>query len=235
MPAFEVQLKTHIDNPIDRLTEKFSSLRIWTWCNFIQDVHELESDDPAELRSALDEFRGIYKILDEAEVSTNARMMTQNCICTKETTVHDNIQELEILNLMPIYCTGGYEHNRLIVFRHEALSELFDRLSGHGFEFEVKEKAPFNGMVSDTLITLSSLMNKLTDRQVDAISTAYNSGYYQTPRRVNVQSIADRIKVPRTTLQEHLNKAENKLISSIIPQIQLYTRKKRVKVISPSA
>jgi len=86
MPAFEVQLKTHIDNPIDRLTEKFPSLRIWTWCNFIQDVHELESDDPAELRSALDEFRGIYKILDEAEVSTNARMMTQNCICTKETT-----------------------------------------------------------------------------------------------------------------------------------------------------
>jgi predicted DNA binding protein len=229
MPAFEVQLKTHIGNPIDRLTEKYPSLRIWTWCNFIQDVHELESDDPAELRAALNEFRGIYKILDEAEVSTNARMMTQNCICTKETTVHDNIQELEILNIMPIYCTGGYEHSRLIAFRHEALSELFDRLSGHGFEFEVKEKVPFNGMVSDTLITLSSLMNKLTDRQVDAISTAYNSGYYQTPRRVNVQSIADRIKVPRTTLQEHLNKAENKLISCIIPQIQLYTRKKRAK------
>jgi predicted DNA binding protein len=84
-------------------------------------------------------------------------------------------------------------------------------------------------MVSDTLITLNSLMNKLTDRQVDAISVAYNSGYYQTPRRVNVQSIADRIKVPRTTLQEHLNKAENKLISSVIPQIQLYTRKKRAR------
>jgi predicted DNA binding protein len=156
-------------------------------------------------------------------------MITQNCICSRETTVHDNIQELEILNLMPIYCEGGYEHSRLIAFRHEALAELFDRLSGHGFNFEVEEKAPFNGMVSDTLITLSSLMAKLTDKQVDAISTAYNSGYYQTPRKVNVQGIADRVKVPRTTLQEHLNKAENKLISSIMPQIQLYARKNRAK------
>lgn len=229
MPAFEVQLKTHTGNPIDRLTEKYPSLRVWTWCNFIQDVHELESEDPAVLRAALDEFRGFYKVLDEAEVSTNARMITQNCVCSRETTVHSNIQELEILNLMPILCEGGYEHSRLIAFRHEALSELFDRLSGHGFRFEVEEKAPFNGMVSDTLITLSSLMAKLTDRQVDAISAAYNSGYYQTPRRVNVQSIADRAKVPRTTLQEHLNKAENKLISSIIPQIQLYARKNRAK------
>jgi predicted DNA binding protein len=84
-------------------------------------------------------------------------------------------------------------------------------------------------MVSDTLITLSSLRGKLTDRQVDAISTAYHSGYYQTPGRVNVQSIADREKVPRTTLQEHLNKAENKLIRSIVPQIQLYARKNRAR------
>ena len=84
-------------------------------------------------------------------------------------------------------------------------------------------------MVSDTLITLSSLRGKLTDRQVDAISTAYYSGYYQTPGRVNVQSIADGEKVPRTTLQEHLNKAENKLIRSIVPQIQLYARKNRAR------
>jgi predicted DNA binding protein len=80
-------------------------------------------------------------------------------------------------------------------------------------------------MVSDTLITLNSLVNRLTEKQVDAIVAAYNSGYCQTPRRVNVEKVAERTGVPRTTLQEHLNKAENKLISSIIPQMQLYSRK----------
>jgi predicted DNA binding protein len=225
MPATELKIRVRIGNPIDRLTEKYKSVRVWTWCNFVQDVHEMVSDDPAEFRMALDEFRGVYNVLEETEVSSSIRVITQNCICTKDTTVHDNIQELEILNLMPIYCEGGYEHYRLIAFRHEALSELFDRLQARGFQVEVEEQAPFNGMVSDTLITLNSLVGRLTEKQVNAIVAAYNSGYYQTPRRVNVGKVAERARVPRTTLQEHLNKAENKLISSIIPQIQLYSRK----------
>ena len=48
-------------------------------------------------------------------------------------------------------------------------------------------------------------------------------------RRVNMEAIAERVKVPRTTLQEHLNKAENKLVSSIMPQIQLFARMNRAK------
>ena len=72
-------------------------------------------------------------MLDETEISTNIRLITQNCVCSRETTVHDNIQELEILNLMPIYYTRGHEYYRLIAFRHEALAELFDRLSDQGF------------------------------------------------------------------------------------------------------
>ena len=227
MPATEIQIKARTDNPIHRLTEKYPSLKIWMWCNFVQDVYEIVSDSPEEFQGAVEEFRRLYNVLDETEISTNIRLITQNCVCSRETTVHDNIQELEILNLMPIYYTRGHEYYRLIAFRHEALSELFDRLTDQGFQVDVLEKAPFNGMVSDNLITLSSLVGNLTDKQVDAIVAAYNSGYYQIPRRVNVQTIADRARVPRTTLQEHLNKAENKLISSIIPQIQLYTRKTR--------
>ena len=227
MPATEIQIKARTDNPIHRLTEKYPSLKIWMWCNFVQDVYEIVSDSPEDFHGAVEEFRRLYDVLDETEISTNIRLITQNCVCSKETTVHDNIQELEILNLMPIYYTMGHEYYRLIAFRHEALVELFDRLTDHGFQVDVLEKAPFNGMVSDSLVTLNSLVGGLTDKQVDAIVAAYNNGYYQTPRRVNVQTIADRVRVPRTTLHEHLNKAENKLISSIIPQIQLYARKTR--------
>jgi len=229
MPATEIQIKARTGSPIDRLTDRYPSLKIWMWCNYLQDVYEIVSDSPEEFRSAVAEFRGIYHVLDETEISTNIRLITQNCVCSRETTVHENIQELEILNLMPIFYTRGYEYYRLIAFRHEALSELFDRLSEQRFQVEVQEKAPFNGMVSESLVTLNSLVGSLTDKQVDALVAAYNSGYYQTPRRVNVQTIADRVRVPRTTLQEHLNKAENKLISSIIPQIQLYTRKTRTR------
>ena len=227
MPATEIQIKATVENPIHGLTERYPSLKIWMWCNYVQDVYEFVSDDPKELRGAVEEFRDIYQVLDETEISSNVRMITQNCVCSKETTVHDNIQELEILNLMPIFYSRGHEYYRLIAFKHEALTELFDRLMELEFKIEVLEKAPFNGMISENLITLNSLVGRLTEKQVDAITAAYNNGYYQTPRRVNVKTIAKRVRVPRTTLQEHLNKAENKLISLIIPQLQLYARKSR--------
>lgn len=227
LPATEIRLKAWIGNPIDRITERHMGVRIWTWCNFQQDVHELESENPEQLDKALTEFREHYKVLEESRISDNARFLTQNCICTPKTTVHDNIGDLEILNLMPVLCEGGAEYYRLIAFRHEALAELYGRLEAQGFRVEVVEQTPFNGLVSDTLVPLNTVVGRLTERQVDAIVSAYNSGYYQTPRRVNVQEIASRAGVPRTTLQEHLNKAENKLIASIVPQIQLYSRKRR--------
>lgn len=226
MPAFEVQIRARIDNPIHTLTEKYPSLRVWTWCNYITDIHEIIADNPEEFTKAVNEFKSVYSILDESVISSNIRLITQNCICSSKTTVHDNIQELEILNLMPVFAQRGYEYYRLIAFRHEAIEELFDRLSVQGFEVEVQEKAPFHGMVSDNLITLNSLVSKLTDKQMEAVIAAYNNGYYQTPRQINVNGVAERMKVPRTTLQEHLNKAENKLISSIVPQIQLFKSKK---------
>ena len=227
MQAFEVQIQARIDNPIHALTEKYPSLKIWTWCNYITDIHEIVADNPDDFNDAVNEFKSVYSILNESVISSNVRLITQNCICSEKTTVHDNIQELEILNLMPVFAANGYEYYRLIAFKHESIEELFERLDKLGFEVEIQKKVPFNGMVSDNLITLNSLVSNLTDKQMEAIIAAFTNGYYQTPREVNVSNVAQRMRVPRTTLQEHLNKAENKLISSIIPQIQLYKYKNR--------
>ncbi|MHA2394796.1 MAG: helix-turn-helix domain-containing protein [Promethearchaeota archaeon] len=218
MQAFEVQIQAKIENPIHVITEKYPSLKIWTWCNYIIDIHEIVADNPNDFNDAIDEFKSFYSILNESVISSNIRLITQNCICSEKTTVHDNIQELEILNLMPVFASKGYEYYRLIAFKHESIEELFERLYKLGIDVEIQKKVPFDGMVSDNLITLNSLVSNLTTKQMEAIIAAFNNGYYQSPREVNVKKIAQRMHVPRTTLQEHLNKAENKLISSIIPQ-----------------
>ena len=225
-------MRARIGNQIDYITEKYPSLKIWTWCNFQNDIHEITSEDPEELETALVEFKDYYNIIEETPISSSVRLITQKCICSTETTLHDNIGELEILNLMPVYSGGGWNLYRFIAFKHEAFTELLRRGEEQGFRLEVLEMVPFNGMVSDNLIPLNSMIAHLTEKQIDAVVAAYNNGYYQTPRSVKVQNIADRVHVPRTTLQEHLNKAENKLISAIIPQILLYNRKTRSSAMS---
>jgi hypothetical protein len=59
---------------------------------------------------------------------------------------------------------------------------------------------------------------------MDALLTAYSNGYYNLPRKANIQDIANKKRVSRTTYQEHLKKAENKLVASLIPYVQLFRR-----------
>jgi DNA-binding CsgD family transcriptional regulator len=61
-----------------------------------------------------------------------------------------------------------------------------------------------------------SLLSKLTPRQRQMLLTAYALGYYDVPRRVSSDDVSKQLDVDRSTLVEHLRKAERKLIGGII-------------------
>jgi len=67
------------------------------------------------------------------------------------------------------------------------------------------------------------LFSNLTEKQIDALVSAYSNGYFLLPRKADVKEIAFRKQVSRTTFQEHLNKAENKIMSALIPYIKLFS------------
>ena len=58
-----------------------------------------------------------------------------------------------------------------------------------------------------------SLANPLTPKQMAALREAYAAGYYQYPRKRTIPDLARQAKKSYSTFQEHLRKAENKLIS----------------------
>jgi predicted DNA binding protein len=74
------------------------------------------------------------------------------------------------------------------------------------------------------MLNVGSMFSELTAKQADALLTAYRHGYFLFPRRTNLQSIAMKERVVRTTLSEHLKKAENKLISNLIPYLHIHQR-----------
>lgn len=61
-----------------------------------------------------------------------------------------------------------------------------------------------------------SLLSKLTTRQRQMLLTAYALGYYDVPRRISSNDLSRHLNVDKSTVVEHLRKAERKLISSII-------------------
>ena len=61
-----------------------------------------------------------------------------------------------------------------------------------------------------------NLLDMLTPRQRDAIYLAKELGYYEWPRKVNAEKIAKHMNITKSTLIEHLRKAENSLINQIL-------------------
>ncbi|MFC7045208.1 PAS domain S-box protein [Halobacteriaceae archaeon GCM10025711] len=60
------------------------------------------------------------------------------------------------------------------------------------------------------------LTDRLTEKQLIALQTAYASGYYDWPRRNNAAELATSLGVSAPTLHQHLRKAECKLVETFL-------------------
>jgi len=61
-----------------------------------------------------------------------------------------------------------------------------------------------------------SLVSRLTSKQKNALLFAHALGYYDIPRRVSSEDVSRHLNVDKSTVVEHLRKAERKLIADII-------------------
>ena len=66
----------------------------------------------------------------------------------------------------------------------------------------------------------STVESLLTERQIECMKMAVRSGYYEHPKRINLRELAELMETPRSTLQEHLSRAEISLMHWGADQIQ---------------
>lgn len=62
----------------------------------------------------------------------------------------------------------------------------------------------------------ASPLARLTDRQREAIETAYDLGFYEKPRRVTYEDIADDLECAPSTANELLRRAEAVLVGALL-------------------
>jgi DNA-binding CsgD family transcriptional regulator len=60
------------------------------------------------------------------------------------------------------------------------------------------------------------MLSALTDRQLEVFRTAVELGYYEIPRLATHEEIADRMECAPSTVDEHLRKAESRVLQSLV-------------------
>jgi len=238
MTLYEVALKVTFDTFYINLTRRFPSAKMFIWCNRETDIVEVIVKNPEEYPLVMEElhahpYSGVFE-----EISDDRRLYltVHECHCMNQNTMVRHIGKLDILNVFPNVVENGWVTHRLIVFRHEDFEELLRRFEKWEWNYKILRKVPFNGFIASSLtLTADALFSSLTEKQIEAMLTAYRHGYYNLPRDSDVQTIAAKENVSRTTFQEHLKKAENKIMEGLIPYIQLFsyappTRRKSLSI-----
>lgn len=59
-------------------------------------------------------------------------------------------------------------------------------------------------------------LSMLSDRQREAVVTAFTHGYYDHPRETTHEELADRMGCAPNTVSDHLQKAERKIVSALL-------------------
>jgi predicted DNA binding protein len=68
-------------------------------------------------------------------------------------------------------------------------------------------------------ISITKLLPELTKKQKQALEIAINNGYYDYPKKINMETLAKIMKVSYSTYQAHLKKAEGQILPAIYKEL----------------
>ncbi|WP_336037846.1 helix-turn-helix domain-containing protein [Halobacterium yunchengense] len=129
------------------------------------------------------------------------------CVCLGEfdTPIDRYFADAGALEL--VFHAGDFERLQAVV---AALRDRFPDV-----DIRRMVRAPTGGAPRDSVFVDRG---RLTDRQLEAVRTAYDMGYFEQPRGANAGDVAAELGVAASTFTEHLAAAQRKLLADVLEE-----------------
>lgn len=165
----------------------------------------VDAPDAADLDAYLTYLKGRpdtleFEILDKSENTAHIYMTNRS-----RGTTFEKVLLNKCVIVSPVVLNDGLEHWRVITQETREVGKLPDDLKDVG---EVKVER-IGRYVPDK-------SGPLTDQQRKALQLAIFNGYYEWPRRTNLEELARLMGISRQAYQAHLRKAEAKLLPELL-------------------
>lgn len=219
---WEISFRTQYDYPFIAISSRHPGIPISMWCIWGRELLQVPTQDETELAAIEKDIRKAGRVVDKWIEAQQARIFLLRCTCgTYENSPWNVWEPYEFVDAPPAIYQDGWGYFRVLGFEEERSRDLFRALNKLGpTELIRKREIPLSFL--PTSVWVNSLFADLTAKQADALLKAHRYGYYSSPREVTTESIARSLGVSRSTYEEHLRKAENRIMASLIPYLQLY-------------
>jgi len=93
---------------------------------------------------------------------------------------------------------------------------VVERVQADFPDAELRAKRQQGGEADAEDPTPEGVLDGLTDRQLEAVETAYSAGYFEWPRDANAEDVAAELDITSPTFHNHLRKAQNALLGELL-------------------
>ena len=230
----EIVFRIKHDWPLGRIFMESNDAIGSLWCNNGErDIIEVRSDDSSNIKTIRHDMTSLPNYISHHFSQRDKSLITvTTCACYKEGAVPSIVAENGCLLMPPTVIRQGWEHYKVVSMSPTTERGLFRNLERAG-KFEVISKTHIlnTGIGGTMRISVLSLFSRLTDKQLRALLTAYGQGYYRSPRETTTQDLSGRLHLTRPTYEEHLRKAENKVISAVAQHLSLLYYRRTPKLL----
>jgi len=180
------------------------------WCN---DHCDLLSASGEAAAAVLDHVRETVGVREHAVDGDDHLVVTGDCLTTHHSApVDPHLREHGCLLRPPLRYEDGAKVCRVLAVDPGSLTALYrDLAAEYRVTVEAKREVAHPSTPAAQYGTDGTA--ELTARQRAVLSAAYEAGYYRIPREVTTAELADEFDLARRTVEEHLRRAENKLVA----------------------
>ncbi len=221
MALYEARMQVVHDCPYSRIARMYPEVTIAMWCNSHSHVYEVSAPDEQTLALVEKELAKNASRHETVREGNLARMITRDCDCTPG--VASIISQEGLWSEEPVIYRGGWENYHVIGHDREAFGRTVKRIEREGGTVNLQSLRPLKlrGAADDMLMTTSTLLAGLTEKQIEVLALASANGYFDRPAKVGLDELAKRAGLSRSTYAEHLRKAEGKLLDNVCPLVQM--------------
>lgn len=217
-----MSFKIDYDYPFINMSRDFPDLRMSMWCLWGRELLAVPVEDPAVEKKVRSIVRRSRRRFRKTVRSAGGSIFIFDCTCASFDSVWKLASLNHFLDAPPALYSDGWGMFRLMTFEEENIRPLFRELNSRG-KTELLCKREMSLDMLPNSMWLNCVLPDLTERQMEALITAQRYGYYSTPRNTTTDAVAKSLGIGRSTFEDHLRRAENKIISSFTPYLQLKT------------
>ncbi|MFC7127850.1 helix-turn-helix domain-containing protein [Haloferax chudinovii] len=184
------------------------------WCNEHCDMLHVSGGVGSDVLDRVGDTVGVAASVERGDELV---VVTADCLRDHEIDhIEGYVRKHGLLLVPPLRYRGGAKVCRLLAVSADDLTACFRDLVDSGFDVSVESKRAVSfASGSGPLLAPADAMPALTGRQREALRLAHAGGYYDLPRGIETATIADEMGVSRRTAEEHLRRAERKVMDSV--------------------